>query len=288
MKDGISYFPLDCQMDEKMELLEAEFGLRGFGIIIKLLQRIYGGNGYYCEWSEKINILFASRVHESKEYVKEVITGAMKCEMFSQKLFDGYGILTSQGIQKRYLDAVKRRKDVALIEQYSLLPKSKISKNVCSTKKSEIKAGKSASVKSKSVDKPHENVNISEAAANTDNVQKPEPKPPIPESPTFITLTINDGTEYPITEQQIKEWEELYPAVDVKQALRNMKGWISSNKKRRKTKTGVLAFITNWLKRDQDKGGAYRGVRQNYGASYHQESSEGVPNGTQERYGQCY
>lgn len=288
MKDGISYFPLDCQMDEKMDLIEAEFGLRGFGIIIKLLQRIYGGNGYYCEWNEKINILFASRVHESKDYVKEVIAGAMKCEMFSQKLFDGYGILTSKGIQKRYLDAVKRRKDVALIEQYSLLPENKTSKNVCSVKKNESKTGKSVSQKSKNVDKTNENVGISKAAANPDNTQKPESKKSVPESPTFITLTINDGTEYPITERQIKEWEELYPAVDVKQALRNMKGWICSNKKRRKTKNGVLAFITNWLKRDQDKGGVYRGVRQSNGTSYREEQAARVPTETQERYGQCF
>ena len=30
MKDGIPYFPLDCELDSKFELIEAEFGLQGF------------------------------------------------------------------------------------------------------------------------------------------------------------------------------------------------------------------------------------------------------------------
>ncbi len=43
MKDGIPYFPLDCELDSKFELIEAEFGLQGFAVVVKLLQRIYGG-----------------------------------------------------------------------------------------------------------------------------------------------------------------------------------------------------------------------------------------------------
>lgn len=49
-KEGIEYFPLNCRLDEKFELIEAEFGLKGFAVIVKLLQRIYGEHGYYCEW----------------------------------------------------------------------------------------------------------------------------------------------------------------------------------------------------------------------------------------------
>ena len=38
MKDGIPYFPLDCELDSKFELIEAEFGLQGFAVVVKLLQ----------------------------------------------------------------------------------------------------------------------------------------------------------------------------------------------------------------------------------------------------------
>ena len=46
---GIPYFPLNCQLDEKWELIEAEYGLTGFAVAVKLLQRIYGEHGYYCD-----------------------------------------------------------------------------------------------------------------------------------------------------------------------------------------------------------------------------------------------
>ena len=31
-KEGIEYFPLNCRLDEKFELIEAEFGLKGFAV----------------------------------------------------------------------------------------------------------------------------------------------------------------------------------------------------------------------------------------------------------------
>jgi len=76
-----------------------------------------------------------------------------------------------------------------------------------------------------------------------------------PEEDIFIYLTLNDKSEYPIPIQKVKEYEDLYPAVDVKQQLRNMKGWLDSNPAKRKTKRGIDRFINSWLAREQDKGG---------------------------------
>ncbi len=71
----------------------------------------------------------------------------------------------------------------------------------------------------------------------------------------FITLQLNTGEEHPVYDKEIKDWEELYPAVDVKQQLRSMKGWLLSNPAKRKTKRGINRFINNWLSREQDRGG---------------------------------
>lgn len=75
-------------------------------------------------------------------------------------------------------------------------------------------------------------------------------------TPPVIELPLNDGTMYPISQEQSQEWAGLYPAVDVIQQLRQMRGWLDSNPTRRKTKRGVSRFITNWLSREQDKGGS--------------------------------
>lgn len=78
-------------------------------------------------------------------------------------------------------------------------------------------------------------------------------KPEAPPKKPIITLTLNDKTDYPVYEEQAYEWAELYPAVDVWQQLREMKGWCNANPKKRKTKSGILRFINNWLAREQNK-----------------------------------
>src|SRR5581483_3079389 len=77
-----------------------------------------------------------------------------------------------------------------------------------------------------------------------------------PENPPKLkgTLPLNDGTDFPITDDQVSEWKALYPAVDVMQQLRHMKGWLSAHQSRRKTRKGILKFIHSWLSREQDKG----------------------------------
>lgn len=79
-----------------------------------------------------------------------------------------------------------------------------------------------------------------------------------PPSATVVTLILNDKSEYPITEKDVAEYSELYPAVDVMQELRKMKGWCKDNPAKRKTRKGVRRFINNWLSSEQDKGGSFR------------------------------
>ncbi|WP_206458670.1 hypothetical protein [Anaerovorax sp. IOR16] len=77
---------------------------------------------------------------------------------------------------------------------------------------------------------------------------------PASSSPAAISLMLNDKSLYPITQEQVNKWSKLYPAVDVMQELRKMVGWLEANPKRRKTSSGILRFITNWLAGEQDKG----------------------------------
>lgn len=67
-----------------------------------------------------------------------------------------------------------------------------------------------------------------------------------------ITLPLNDGTEYAVDVSTVETYEELYPAVDVEQQLRSMKGWLMSNPSKRKTRRGITRFINSWLAREQD------------------------------------
>lgn len=77
--------------------------------------------------------------------------------------------------------------------------------------------------------------------------------PELPSS-TVLTLLLNDGSEYPVTQDYVDEMQELYAGVDVAQELKKMKAWCINNPKRRKTKNGIKAFIGNWLGKEQNRG----------------------------------
>lgn len=130
MNNGINYFPLNVHLDDKFELIEAEFGLKGFAIVVKLFQKIYGQQGYYCEWSEDVALLFGKNVGLGGDAVSEIVRAAIKRGIFDSELYDKYQILTSRGIQERYFEAVSRRKEVEVRKEYLLIKVDQIYKNV--------------------------------------------------------------------------------------------------------------------------------------------------------------
>lgn len=132
-KVGLDYFELDCHMEEKVKLIQAEFGLKGFAVVVKLYQKIYGGFGYYCEWSEDSLLLFTSEnglSGDSKNFIQQIVSACIRRNIFSEQLFNKFGILTSSGVQKRYMNAVSKREKVELIKEYLLISVDKNKKNV--------------------------------------------------------------------------------------------------------------------------------------------------------------
>ena len=132
-KVGLDYFELNCQLEEKVRLIQAEFGLKGFAIVVKLYQKIYGELGYYCEWSEDSLLLFMSENGlscDNKNFIQEVVSACIRRNIFSEKLFNDFGILTSCGVQKRYMKATSRREKVSMKKEYLLLDDGKINPNV--------------------------------------------------------------------------------------------------------------------------------------------------------------
>ena len=70
---------------------------------------------------------------------------------------------------------------------------------------------------------------------------------------TVINLPLVTGGEHPVTCGEVEQWQDLYPAVDVMQELREMRGWLLGNPRNRKTQAGILRFIQGWLRREQDR-----------------------------------
>ena len=89
-----------------------------------------------------------------------------------------------------------------------------------------------------------------------------EPPPAVSELPVE-EIPLNDGSLYPVFRGELDEYTRLYPAVDVAQELRNIRGWCLANPKRRKTRQGVNRFVNSWLSKAQDRGGTPRGAPEN-------------------------
>ena len=130
MASGIPYFPLDVHLDDKFNLIEAEFGLTGFAVVVKLFQKIYGGQGYYCEWTEDVALLFSRNIGLGGNVVSEIVSASIRRGIFDKDIYDKYRVLTSAGIQKRYFEAVSRRVSVDVEKAYLLVQVAQKYKNV--------------------------------------------------------------------------------------------------------------------------------------------------------------
>lgn len=118
-KQGLDYFPLNVFMDDKIELLEAEHGLSGFAIYIKLLQKIYS-EGYFYYLGQDELLLTSKRINVDINLINAVVNSCIRRNLFNNVLFEKYKILTSSGIQKRFIEATLRRKEIEIIRQYWL------------------------------------------------------------------------------------------------------------------------------------------------------------------------
>ncbi len=69
-----------------------------------------------------------------------------------------------------------------------------------------------------------------------------------------VEILLNSKALYPLSQNDIDDWQSLFPAVDVVGELRKMAAWAEANPTRRKTDKGVRRFVVGWLSKEQDKG----------------------------------
>lgn len=69
-----------------------------------------------------------------------------------------------------------------------------------------------------------------------------------------IQFSFGDRKFQGITEIDIKQWSEAYPAVDVEIEIKQAAEWLLANPAKRKI--NYRRFLVNWFKRSQDRGGS--------------------------------
>ncbi|OFI46732.1 hypothetical protein BG262_02735 [Floricoccus penangensis] len=120
-KIGLDYFPMDVDFlrDIKIRKIEKECGSESIKVLLCLLGNIYRDEGYYINWDEDTAFLISDEIGLKEEVVKEVVNKSLQVGFFSKYLFDEENILTSKGIQERYLEAKKKSKGIVIDAKYT-------------------------------------------------------------------------------------------------------------------------------------------------------------------------
>ena len=240
-KVGLDYFELDCQMEEKVRLIQAEYGLKGFAVFVKLLQKIYGERGYYCEWTQDSELLFMSENGLDSGFLqllREIVSACIRRNIFSERLLKEYGILTSSGVQKQYLKATVKREVVDLKKEYLLVSVPENRKNVVINSISSYGNSINGVINTQSrVEKSRE-----------DNICAPEPH----------------DEQSNKADQLLKDFEIIYALYPKKRgktvAFANYKQWVSKTgkdvggKRYRLTNRQIYLAVKKYIRQQEESG----------------------------------
>ena len=125
LKDGVDYWAFDVTLlqDRKFRLIRSEFGVYGVYIALELLNLAYREHGYYAPFGEEDCLLLAESIGGcAPDLIRTVAAACCRRGLFDAGVFEACGVLTSAGIQRRYLKIVaKNRAEIRIIREYWLL-----------------------------------------------------------------------------------------------------------------------------------------------------------------------
>ena len=122
-KIGLDYYPMDVGFlrDKKMRLLRSEFGASSVLFVLYVLGKVYEGDGYFLAWDKDELMLAAEELRKPPTYVNEVLQGCLARSLFDGRVFQMFSVLTSAGIQRRYLRGCEKRESITITSEYWLL-----------------------------------------------------------------------------------------------------------------------------------------------------------------------
>lgn len=123
IKQGLSYFPFDVSFfsDRKVRKIIRGCGPASPTILICLLCNIYEDQGYYILWDKELPFDIADTIGVPEGTVKELVKKAIDVDFFDKEMFEKEHILTSRGIQSRFMESTKKRKDVSIKKEYWII-----------------------------------------------------------------------------------------------------------------------------------------------------------------------
>ncbi|MCL2651556.1 MAG: DUF4373 domain-containing protein [Candidatus Azobacteroides sp.] len=121
-KIGLDYFPFDVDFFEDMKVrkLIKRQGGKAVAVYALLLCFIYK-NGYYIGGDEELPFIISEKTGYDEVYIQEVIKSCMSLGLLDKTLYENYNIITSKGIQVRYMEVQKNSNRKVIISEYNLV-----------------------------------------------------------------------------------------------------------------------------------------------------------------------
>lgn len=122
-KQGLDYFPLDVGFlqNVKVRRIMRACGIQSIPVLISLLANTYREEGYFLRWDNDMPFLIADELGVSEGAVTAVVDKATQVGFFNANMYEKYGVLTSDGIQKRFFEATARRTSVRYDARFLLI-----------------------------------------------------------------------------------------------------------------------------------------------------------------------
>jgi hypothetical protein len=193
-----------------------------------------------CKYFEKDTVVVALELYRKLGLVYENKNGFLQIANFDNLV----GSETAWAEKKRIY---REKQDRLKIEEQS---KDNVLDNVLDNFRQEKE------IRDKRLDTRYNSIDIdsnNNSNSNNTNVQHEQQDCSLPKENIFITLSLNDNSEFEVTENYLKKLKPLFPAVNIEQEFRKMCAWSINNPKKRKTRKGITRFINNWLSNAQDK-----------------------------------
>ena len=103
-KLGLDYFPMDVDFfqDIRIRKLIKYQGGKAVTVYALLLCIIYK-QGYYMRWDDELPFIISEQTGFEEAYIQEVFKCCLIVGLFSKKLYDSDKVITSKGIQERWI-----------------------------------------------------------------------------------------------------------------------------------------------------------------------------------------
>lgn len=121
-KQGLDFFSFDVDFfdDPKVFQLEEKHQEKGIIFLQRMWCFIYS-HSHYLVFDHMAALQFRKKHHYTPEVFQEILSSIIELELFNNRLYQQYQVLTSESMQSRYLYATKRRQKVIYIKEFTLI-----------------------------------------------------------------------------------------------------------------------------------------------------------------------